>query len=134
MKQCSTVIDLMATAILDNDQMISLKEQNLNQRNQNYLDCLKSGQHSDVVFDVGGKEFQAHKLILSIHSPVFAAMFAHNDVKEAQEGKVVITDIEPDVFQELLNCIYSEQTVIKDYCVAELFVAADKVCLKTFIY
>ena len=122
----------MATAIRNDQPMFSFKRKNLkfrlNHRNQNYLHLLESGNFSDVVFEVGGKEFYAHKLILSAHSPVFAAMFGHKDTKEAQEGKVVITDIEPEVFQELLYCIYSDTVLIKDFCVAELFVAADKVC------
>ena len=104
-----------------------MKRSSQEQHNQNYLALLESGRFSDVVLVVGGREFHAHKLILTAHSPVFAAMFEHEDTKEAKENKVTITDIDADVFEELLCCIYSANAVVKDYCAVELFVAADKV-------
>ena len=135
LKQCSNEVDLLATAIHNNQQqMVSLKKQHVDHRNQNYLHLLKSGEFSDVTFEVAGQVFPGHKLILATHSPVFAAMFSYTDTKEAQEGKVVITDIEPEVFQELLCCIYSDTVVVKEFCVTELFVAADKVCLKIYLH
>ena len=60
----------------------------------------------DVYFDVGDREFKAHKSILALRSPVFAAMFEH-PTKEKMTNRVVIEDIEPSVFQELLRFIYT---------------------------
>ena len=119
----------MATATRKGNSIASFLDKREKQWNEDNVKLLKSGQFSDVVFKVGDQEFQAHKAILSVHSPVFSAMFEHKDTLEAQEGKVVIIDIEPGVFGELLNYIYSGKPVIMDYYVAELFVAADKVCL-----
>ena len=44
---------------------------------------LKGGQHSDVTLVVRGKEFQAHKCILSARSPVLKVMFQH-DMRESK--------------------------------------------------
>ena len=69
---------------------------------------LTSTSNGDVTFIVGGKEFQAHKAILSARSPVFAAMFQH-DMKEAALNRVDVVEIEPDIFQALLRFIYTDQ-------------------------
>ena len=87
--------------------------------NQTHCDinfCLENGQR------VGG-----HKCILSTRSPVFAAMFQH-EMQEAKTGQVVITDIEPDAFKELLYFIYSSKlrTPLTEAKAKLLFVAADK--------
>ena len=78
--------------------------------------CFENG-HS-----VGG-----HKNILKARSPVFAAMFQH-EMQEAKTGQVVITDIQPDIFRELLFFIYSGQleTPLTEEKAKMLFVAADK--------
>ncbi|KAJ1525747.1 hypothetical protein ONE63_008955 [Megalurothrips usitatus] len=67
---------------------------------------LDSGKLCDVVFDVGGKEINAHRAILSAMSQTFAAMFEH-DLSEKRTGRVVITDCEPDVFQTMIRYLYT---------------------------
>lgn len=47
-----------------------------------------------------------HISILSARSPVFSAMFLH-EMSETKTGKVDITDIDFDVFKEMLYYIYS---------------------------
>ena len=78
--------------------------------------CFENG-HS-----VGG-----HKNILKARSPVFAAMFQH-EMQEAKTGQVVITDIQPDIFRDLLHFIYSCElrTPLTEEKAKMLFVAADK--------
>ena len=51
------------------------------------------------------QQIGAHKKILSARSPVFAAMFKH-DMLETQTGKVIIKDIDMEIFKELLHFIY----------------------------
>ena len=61
---------------------------------------------------------------------MFAAMFEH-PVKENMTGIVNISDIEVDVFQELLHYIYTGQVTSKrmDEVAAGLFAAADNYLL-----
>jgi hypothetical protein len=52
---------------------------------------------SDVTFNILGRKFAAHKNILTMRSPVFAAMFRH-PTKEMQSNQVEVKDVDPDVF------------------------------------
>ena len=93
-----------------------------------HLDGLfESMQFSDIIFKVRGREFPAHKLILSARSEVFAAMFQH-PMEENLTNKIKIDDIEPDVFQELLRFIYTGRVQVDklETMAAGLFIAADK--------
>lgn len=87
---------------------------------------LDQGDLSDVVLNVKGKEFKAHKMILSARSKVFSAMFTH-DMKERKEGKVNIEDINASDMHNLLIYIYSG--VMPDITTSRLlnlYIAADK--------
>jgi speckle-type POZ protein len=86
---------------------------------------------SDVTLNVNGRQFKAHKCILASNSQVFLAMFEH-PTKENITNQVVIEDIEPEVFQELLRFIYTgrlSSPVTLDTMATRLFVAADKYLL-----
>ena len=65
---------------------------------------------SDIVFLVGKKEKKmfGHRIFLEVASDVFYAMF-NSDFKENNESSVKISDIEPDVFLELLRFIYCKR-------------------------
>ena len=84
-------------------------------------------QFSDVNFNVGGREFPAHKLILAARSQYFAAMFKH-PTKEQSTNQVKIDDIEPEVFDQLLRFIYTGRVPLDklETMAAGLFIAADK--------
>ena len=58
---------------------------------------LENMEGSDVVFDVAGEKFHAHKLVLAARSPVFRNEFSDRLEEETQE--IVITDLEPKVFK-----------------------------------
>jgi speckle-type POZ protein len=60
---------------------------------------------SNVLFDVRGKCFRAHKNILAAGSAVFAALFK-NRKHGTLSSPIVIQDVDPDVFQTLLRFIY----------------------------
>jgi hypothetical protein len=85
--------------------------------------------HCDVQFTFKGDErVGGHVNILVARSPVFAAMFEH-DMKEAATGEVVIDDVQPDIFKQLLHYIYCGRllTALTEEATAQpLFVAADK--------
>jgi speckle-type POZ protein len=96
-----------------------------------HLDGLfNSLQFSDVIFKVRGRDFPAHKSILSARSEVFAAMFQH-PTKENLTNQIEIEDIEPDVFQELLRFIYTGRVQVDklETMAVGLFIAADKYLL-----
>jgi speckle-type POZ protein len=86
---------------------------------------------SDVTFNVRGRKLAAHKNILAMRSPVFAAMFQH-PTKEMLSGNVEVEDINPDVFQELLRYLYTGLTrsTALDVTAPALLVAADKYLLE----
>ncbi len=88
--------------------------------------------YSDVQFCFEkGETIGGHVSILSARSPVFAAMFQH-DMQESKTRKVVIRDIVPEIFKELLHYIYSGRcsTPLTEGTVQPLLVAADKYDIK----
>jgi speckle-type POZ protein len=88
-------------------------------------------QYSDVVFNVDGREFTAHKNILTVRCEVLAAMF-QDPTKENSTNHVKIEDIEPEVFQELLRFIYTGRlnSLTMEQMAAKLFIAAEKYVLE----
>lgn len=92
-----------------------------------YLDyLLEDLKFSDVTFKVKKRFFHVHKNILSIRSPVFEVMFKH-DMKEKINNTVDIEDIEPEVFKEMLQFIYTGMVYnIGKTDTHSLLIAADK--------
>ena len=88
---------------------------------------LDNGQFADVTLTVKGNQWFCHKAILSARSPVFEAMFRHNDTQESHKNCVEITDVNADVFEEFLRYIYTEKALHLDQLAAELLSIADKV-------
>jgi speckle-type POZ protein len=85
---------------------------------------------SDVSFNIGGRQFPAHKVILAARSQYFAAMFKH-PMKEQSTNHIEIEDIEPEVFLELVRFIYTGRVQFDkmESMAAGLFIAADKYLL-----
>ncbi|XP_074562838.1 BTB/POZ and MATH domain-containing protein 4-like, partial [Curcuma longa] len=67
---------------------------------------------SDVVFDVSGEKFHAHKLVLAARSPVFKSQFYENPNDE--ENNIIISDMEPKVFRAMLHFIYRDSFIEDD--------------------
>ncbi|XP_037521121.1 speckle-type POZ protein B [Rhipicephalus sanguineus] len=65
---------------------------------------LESGSSADVTLTVGSETFHAHKNILAARSPVFRDMFKHTTT---EDDNVVIADVEPDVFANILQFVYT---------------------------
>ena len=82
----------------------------------------------DVKFIIKDKEMAAHAAILASASPVMAAMFEPGKFKEGQSRTVEITDIEPEVFQQLLRYVYTGNAPLmqKDSVAEQLLIAANK--------
>ncbi|XP_043701687.1 BTB/POZ and MATH domain-containing protein 4-like isoform X1 [Telopea speciosissima] len=85
---------------------------------------LENQEGSDVIFDVAGEKFHAHKLVLAARSPVFRAQFF--DGLEEDKHEIVITDLEPKVFKAMLLFIYKD-TVIED----EELVSSSSSCISS---
>lgn len=88
--------------------------------------ALSNSEHTDVILKCGDKSIPAHKAILSCRSEVFRAMF-RNNLKESQEGIVDIIDIEPPVFEKLINYIYTGNLMVETVeSVCNIYKAAHK--------
>ena len=62
---------------------------------------------ADVTFKFpSGELIRAHSTVLVSSSPVLAAMFRH-DVKERRNRTVEVSDVEPQVLQQLLQYLYT---------------------------
>ncbi|GFT17692.1 speckle-type POZ protein [Nephila pilipes] len=84
----------------------------------------------DVHLKCGSVAIPAHKLILSMRSPVFSAMFS-SEMEETRKNEVDITDVEVPVLRMMLKYIYTgkvENLTIS--LVEDLLFAAEKYQLK----
>uniref|UniRef100_A0A0V0I7V6 Putative ovule protein n=1 Tax=Solanum chacoense TaxID=4108 RepID=A0A0V0I7V6_SOLCH len=95
---------------------------------------LENMEASDVIFNVAGEMFHAHKLVLAARSPVFHTEFLCGHEGDAQE--IVVNDMEPEVFKAMLHFIYKDalveeeleatRTCVSDTLTAKLLSAADR--------
>ncbi|KAF7081461.1 hypothetical protein CFC21_085400 [Triticum aestivum] len=98
---------------------------------RHFGDFLKSGDGTDVTFQVDGKTFSAHRSVLAARSPVFKAQL-FGAMKESSDDLIMVDDMEADVFTSLLHFIYTDSlpqmTREGDDVVAasHLLVAADR--------
>ena len=87
---------------------------------------------SDIQIEVGNKTFNAHRAILASHSEVFEKMFEIN-MKEKEEGRVIISDIDAEVMSDLLAFMYTGRAPNMRAHTTELLLAADKYNLQDLI-
>lgn len=111
------------------DFAVALPPTNLHQQ---FGELLRSGTVSDVTILVSDKSFPAHKLILSMRSPVFMAEF-FGEMKEKCSRQVEVKDMDPTVFKAMLHFIYTDTVPELDQRIEEaatmaqhLLVAADR--------
>ncbi|XP_046981481.1 BTB/POZ and MATH domain-containing protein 6-like [Schistocerca americana] len=83
---------------------------------------LESGYDSDVTLVAGEARIEAHRLILSARSPVFAAILRRHQ----REASLEIPDTEKDVLRQLLTFIYTDEAPELVRMAPQLLVAADK--------
>ena len=90
----------------------------------------QNGHCTDVQLVVGERVFPVHKIILAARSPVFNAMFS-NAMTESTSGIVNITDVDPDVLEQLLRFMYTGELHHSASCSKRLAAVADKYQVET---
>ncbi|XP_073355620.1 BTB/POZ and MATH domain-containing protein 1-like [Aegilops tauschii subsp. strangulata] len=94
-------------------------------------DLLKNKDAADLIFQVGGQSFSAHRCVLAARSSVFKAELL-GAMKESSSaaGPIKICDMEAHVFNSLLHFMYTDSvplTLKLDVVMAgHLLVAADR--------
>ncbi len=84
-----------------------------------------SDEASDVTIVAENARISAHKLVLSLASPVFKAMF-QNQMQENINDEVVISDFSKEVVRSFLKCIYDSTLIeneLMEYAQQLLFIA-----------
>ena len=88
----------------------------------------KTKKFTDLDILVCGQKLQVHKMILGMHSSVFSAMF-DREMEEQNHNTLEITDIDYEVFEEMLCYIYTGKAKKLKKFACDLLVAADKYAL-----
>ncbi|XP_043499990.1 speckle-type POZ protein B-like [Polistes fuscatus] len=86
---------------------VSISDENLTMRS-NLQNMYEDEEFTDVIINVEGEEFSAHKALL-VGNPVFAAML-RNDMRESKENIIYIKEMDPAVFQIILRYLYLGNT------------------------
>ncbi|XP_047099772.1 ankyrin repeat domain-containing protein 65-like [Schistocerca piceifrons] len=81
-----------------------------------------------ITLVAGETQLAVHRSVLVAKSPVLAAMLAHNEM-ETGNCRIVVTDVEPKVLQQLLLFMYKDSTPQLCSMAPQLLVAADKYCI-----
>jgi len=96
------------------------------QLQNDFIQLLETGHQADVTFDVQGVKIGAHKIILTTRCEYFRLMF-ESGMAESASNEVLVPDIEPSVFKELLRFVYSDEAPKFDSeSTMALLAAADK--------
>jgi speckle-type POZ protein len=99
-------------------------------------DLLQSGRGTDVVFEVGGEAFAAHRCVLAARSPVISAdLLGGASDGAAADGVVRVDSVEPRAFKALLRYAYTDSLPEmdreeEDAILRNLLVAADRYSLQ----
>ncbi|XP_066537088.1 actin-binding protein IPP [Hoplias malabaricus] len=86
----------------------------------------------DVRLQVGERVFHVHRLVLAASGPYFSALFS-GGMSEAREDQVHITGVHPDIFENLLDFIYTGSISVSVENVQELMMAADMLQLSEVV-
>ncbi|XP_044428726.1 BTB/POZ and MATH domain-containing protein 2-like [Triticum aestivum] len=99
---------------------------------QNFTDLLQSREGTDVVFEVGGETFAAHRCILAARSTVFRALLLGPMKKEGTSTVVHVDDMDATAFEAMLGFICGESLPVpadhenEGVMLQHLLVAADR--------
>ncbi|KAG2549048.1 hypothetical protein PVAP13_9KG292213 [Panicum virgatum] len=103
---------------------------------QHLGDLLLTRKGADVVFDVGGQTFAAHRCVLAARSPAFSAELFGAMKESNTAGVIHVDDMEAQVFKALLYFVYTdslprtknteEEDEEEDVMSQHLLIAADR--------
>ncbi|XP_051120365.1 BTB/POZ and MATH domain-containing protein 4-like [Andrographis paniculata] len=99
---------------------------------------LENKEGSDIIFNVSGEKFHAHKLVLAARSLKFRSEFL--ETSHSNEEDIIVSDMEPHVFKAVLHFIYRDALIedaqiessscqnpsVDDTLTAKLLEAADR--------
>ena len=95
----------------------------------NLLTLLRGGTNSDVTFVVGGKVFNAHRIILAAQCEYFRLLLFGNMVEATPGVEIEVKDASPESFHFLLEYLYCgrlDLASLNEHTVLELLALADK--------
>ncbi|KAL6659220.1 hypothetical protein ACP70R_003260 [Stipagrostis hirtigluma subsp. patula] len=98
---------------------------------------LDTEEGADVTLKVQGEVFRAHRIVLSMRSPVFKAEL-YGPMSNNREKSITVKDMQPSVFKALLHFIYKDslpamddlEGAKKEEMVRHLLVAADRYAME----
>ncbi|KAJ3707333.1 hypothetical protein LUZ61_011039 [Rhynchospora tenuis] len=104
--------------------------------NERSVELLENKEMPDVIFEVDGVLFTAHRSVLSARSPIFKAEFFGGRTERKIE-RIQIKDTKPAIFKAMLHFIYSNSLpdIISDEDIPnvtqlqQLYKAADRYAL-----
>ena len=128
---CKLVYEYSRNSVTDclHNCVPSQQPSNSSQNEVNFRQLYERMPFSDLVVNVQGQSFDAHKVVLATKSPVFFAMFQNDHV---ENNTLDIVDIEPTVFDLLLRFLYTDEldSDALNLWSKDLFVVADKYLLE----
>ena len=89
---------------------------------------LYDNKFTDVIFIIGENkiEISANRALLSVHSPVFEAMFYGQMIESKLNIKIPISDIEPEAFKGVLKYCYCNDPELNEDNIVFIKQIADK--------
>ena len=69
---------------------------------------------TDVILSCGGREFSAHRLVLSVCSSYFHGLFSQRRSTLAQESIVYLKDVDPRHMELLLSYMYRGEINVQE--------------------
>jgi hypothetical protein len=94
------------------------------------LNAFTRDRFSDVILYCGGKKFFAHKIILAACSNFFEKILFDLPPIQASEIVLVITDVDPDTMDHLLDFMYKGEICLESQLVENFLQAAHKIGIR----
>ena len=91
----------------------------------------KDNTFCDVILQIEGQNFSAHRCVLSAASPYFRSLFT-SGFKENKDSTIVLQDTKPAVLSEALRFIYTGEALVNATNAQDLVKIADYFIIPRF--